>query len=134
MQYTGYAHREDMRIMQAHLLYVDDEEDLRSLVKSQLSLAGYAVDTAADGDEAVEMLNRCQFDLVLLDIYMPGMNGLMVLQYIRDHGLCPHSIMLSEINDVAMAQRCALLGASACVSKPYDLGVLVRSISRVLAN
>ena len=123
-----------MQIMHAHLLYVDDEADLRTLVKSQLSLAGYAVETAADGDEAVEMLIQHKFDLVLLDIYMPGMNGLMVLQYINDHGLCPHSIMLSEIDDVAMAKRCARLGASACVSKPYDLGVLVRSISRVLAN
>ncbi len=120
--------------MAARVLFVDDEEDLRTLVKRHLSLEGFVVETAADGDEALDLMCRCKFDLVLLDIYMPRMNGLKVLEYMWTHGLHPPLIVLSGIEDLDIATRCAKLGAWDYLTKPYNFHELIRSIDRVLAN
>ena len=64
-------------------MYVDDQEALRFLVQDHLSAEGYDVTTAVDGNEAVKILEAKSFDLVILDIRMPGMSGLAVLQEMK---------------------------------------------------
>jgi len=66
--------------MAIHLLYADDEPDLRDLVQNHLSLEGFEVETVGDGAQAVKMLSSKKFDLVLLDIHMPVMDGLEVFE------------------------------------------------------
>ncbi len=63
-----------------NLLFVDDEEQLRLLVKDQLTLEGYKVETADDGDVAIDLLRKNpRFDVILLDVRMPRVSGIEVL-------------------------------------------------------
>ncbi len=66
------------------ILVVDDEENIRILFKLGLEEEGYEVDTASSGEEALEKLKNQHFDLITLDIKMPGKNGLEILQQIRN--------------------------------------------------
>src|SRR5208282_19059 len=85
------------------ILYVDDEATLRHLVKEQLSGEGYEVETADDGDIAIAMIKKHQFDLILLDIRMPRVNGIEVLKYIKAQKLRCRVIMLTAVDDLSVA-------------------------------
>jgi CheY-like chemotaxis protein len=119
--------------MALRLLYVDDEPDLRSLVHLHLSLEGYDVETAADGDSALELIQNKQFDVILLDIYMPGMNGIQVMQHLKKHAMNARLIVLTGADNPYLAKECARLGASAYLTKPYNFHELIDSIDRVMA-
>ncbi|MFA6092649.1 MAG: response regulator [Elusimicrobiota bacterium] len=67
----------------AKILIADDEEPIRSLVKRLLSIHGHKVDGAADGAEAIEMLQKGSYDLVILDRQMPKLSGIEVLAIVR---------------------------------------------------
>jgi DNA-binding response OmpR family regulator len=120
--------------MAQRLLYADDEESLRELVKSHLSLEGFDVETVSDGKEAVEILEKQQFDLVLLDLRMPRMDGFAVLQYLNKRQSPPPVIMLTGVDDVAIASQCVRLGAADYLTKPYNFHELIDSVERVLAK
>src|SRR5258706_3664479 len=116
------------------ILYVDDEESLRVLVPNQLGLEGFMVETADDGDTAVEMLQKKQYDVILLDVRMPRLNGIEVLKYVRNQKMASRVIMLTGVDDLAVALEAVKNGANDYVTKPYDLSTLVSSINRVVAK
>jgi DNA-binding response OmpR family regulator len=115
------------------LLYVDDEANLRILVKDQLVAEGFSVETADDGDTGVEMLKQQKFDIVLLDIRMPRMGGIDVLKYIKEHKIQCRIIMLTAVDDLSVALESVKNGANDYLTKPYDLETLLASIRRVIA-
>ena len=116
------------------LLFVDDEESLRILVKNQLVLEGFAVDVADDGDTAVDALKVKKYDIVLLDIRMPRMNGIEVLKYMKKNNIRPRVVMLTAVDDLAVAIEAVKTGANDYVTKPYDLDNLLKCIHRVMAK
>jgi DNA-binding response OmpR family regulator len=116
------------------ILYVDDEANLRILVKDQLVAEGFSVDTADDGDTGVEMLKKQKYNLVLLDIRMPRMGGIEVLKYIKEHKLTCRVIMLTAVDDLSVALESVKNGANDYLTKPYDLPTLLGSIQRVVAT
>jgi DNA-binding response OmpR family regulator len=120
--------------MAARVLYVDDEESLRMLVRSELSPHGYEVDIAEDGDVALNMLEQKTYDLVLLDIRMPRMDGIEVLNQMKIRNIRPRIIMLTGVDDLSVAVQSVKLGATDFITKPYDLEQLLSSIKRVLAR
>jgi DNA-binding response OmpR family regulator len=120
--------------MGQRLLYADDEEALRELVKSHLSLEGFDVETVCDGKEAVEAIEKQQFDLILLDLRMPRMDGFAVLQYLSKRASSPPVIMLTGIDDTQIASQCVKLGAADYLTKPYNFHELIDSVERVLAR
>jgi CheY-like chemotaxis protein len=115
------------------LLVVDDNETNRDLLTRQLARHGYMVATAKDGAEALEQMERQEFDLVLLDVIMPNMDGVEALKRIKaDERLRDTSvIMLSSIDEVDSAVRCLQLGAEEYLSKPVE-GALLEA--RIRAN
>ena len=113
------------------ILYVDDEDNLRLLVKDQLGAEGYAVETADDGDTGVERLKKEKFDVVLLDIRMPRMSGIDVLRFMREHKIGSRVIMLTAVDDLSVALESVKNGANDYLTKPYDLEALVAAIKRV---
>lgn len=115
------------------LLVVDDNETNRELLTRQLARHGYMVATAKDGREALEQMERQAFDLVLLDVIMPNMDGVEALRRIKaDERLRDTSvIMLSSIDEVDSAVRCLQLGAEEYLSKPVE-GALLEA--RIRAN
>jgi DNA-binding response OmpR family regulator len=119
--------------MAIRLLYADDEPDLRDLVQNHLSLEGFEVETVGDGAQAVKLLSSKPFDLVLLDIHMPVMDGLEVLKFIREKKLSPRLIMLTGDGDPHVISECAKYGAMDYLTKPYNYHELINAIDRALA-
>ena len=116
------------------ILVVDDEDALRTVLSGELTNEGYDVKSAADGDEAISEVERAAFDLVLLDIKMPRMNGFEVLKYIKDKHTKTKVVMLTGFADLKNAIESKKLGADDFVSKPYDLVDLLTTIERVLSE
>jgi DNA-binding NtrC family response regulator len=116
------------------ILVVDDEDALRTVLSAELNSEGYDVGTAADGLEAVTELGKKKFDLVLLDIKMPNMNGFEVLKVIKEKHAGTKVIMLTGFADLKNAIESKKLGAEDFVSKPYDLVDLLTTIDRVMSE
>lgn len=120
--------------MAQRLLYADDEESLRTLVKTHLSLEGFDVETVCDGQEAMDALQKREFDLVLLDLRMPKTDGFAVLQFLKHRNNQPPVIILTGVDDVSIASECVKLGAADYLIKPYNFHELIDSVERVLAK
>ena len=119
----------------SRILVVDDEEALRTVLSSELVSAGYDVATAADGDEAISTVQNKKFDLILLDIKMPRVDGFEVLKFVkRTYGPAVKVIMLTGFADLKNAIESKKHGAEDFVSKPYDLVDLLTTIERVLSE
>lgn len=117
-----------------NILVVDDEDALRNVLSSELQSEGYSVVSAADGDEAITILQQKSFDLVLLDIKMPRVDGFEVLRFIKERYAKTKVIMLTGFADLKNAIESKKLGAEDFVSKPYDLVDLLTTIERVLST
>ena len=96
------------------VLVVDDEDALRSVLSTELLSEGYVVDTAPDGDDAIAILQQKAFDLVLLDIKMPRVDGFEVLRFIKQRYPNTKVIMLTGFADLKNAieycEKAAALG------------------------
>jgi DNA-binding response OmpR family regulator len=114
------------------ILVVDDEDALRTVLSSELVNEGYDIKSASDGDEAIGVLEKGRFDLVLLDIKMPRVSGFEVLKHIRQNHSGTKVVMLTAFADLKNAIESKKLGADDFVSKPYDLVDLLTTIERVL--
>ena len=118
----------------SRILVVDDEEALRTVLSSELKGEGYDVDTAADGDEAISVVQNKKFDLLLLDIKMPKVDGFEVFKFVKKSFPSIKVIMLTGFADLKNAIESKKLGAEDFVSKPYDLVDLLTTIERVLSE
>jgi len=108
---------------EAALLVVDDIEDNRFALSRRLARQGYLnVTTAADGQQALELLNSRPFDLVLLDIMMPNVNGYEVLAAMKANERLRHIpvIMISAVDEIDSVIRCIELGAEDYLPKPFN--------------
>lgn len=114
------------------ILVVDDEASIRRILETRLSMIGYAVVTAADGEEALTTFRREQPDLVVLDVMMPKLDGYGVCQELRKESDVP-IIMLTALGDVADRITGLELGADDYVVKPFspkELEARIRSVLR----
>ncbi|MFN8457556.1 MAG: response regulator [Anaerolineae bacterium] len=111
-----------------HLLIVDDQELNRDLLSRRLQRQGHKVDVAVNGREALVMLKAKKYDLMLLDIMMPEMNGYEVLEYLKADGFLRHIpvIMITAVDEIESVVRCIELGAEDYLSKPFN-PVLLRA-------
>lgn len=116
------------------ILVVDDEDALRTVLSSELEGEGYKVNTAGDGAEAITILKSHAFDLILLDIKMPNVDGFEVLKFVKDNHPTTKVIMLTGFADLKNAIESKKLGAEDFVSKPYDLVDLLTTVERVLSG
>ena len=114
------------------ILAVDDEESFLQVVQSLLTLEGYKVEVAKDGVLAINILQQRSFDLVLLDIKLPRVDGVEVLKFIRDHSYDTQVIMLTGVHDVKIAVECMQLGAYSYITKPYAGDELIAVIDRAV--
>jgi len=116
----------------ATVLIVDDEESIRDVLSRKLEVDDYNVVTASDGKEALWESFMQDFDLVLLDINMPGMSGMEVLsQVVTDH---PDTsvVMITAVNDTQTAVEAMKLGAYDYLNKPFDMSTLTMRIQKAL--
>ena len=109
------------------IMVVDDEPGVRKLLKRCLEPEGYDVITASDGDSALAAMRKCQPDLVVLDILMPGLDGFDVLELIRQRSDIP-IIMLSGKQEVTTVRDALISGADDYLRKPFHIRELVARI------
>jgi two-component system, NtrC family, nitrogen regulation response regulator NtrX len=103
------------------VLIVDDEAGIRESLSGILSDEGYAASSAESGEACLELLRRSKFDVVLLDIWLPGIDGLEVLGNIREVDDAPEVIMISGHGTIETAVRATKLGAYDFLEKPLSI-------------
>ena len=117
-----------------NMLVVDDNINLRQTLKDQFINEEFDVDTAEDGEIALEMMQKKHYDIILLDVMMPKMDGLEVLKEMKKINRLPHVIMLSALNDLPTAKKCVELGAKDYISKPYEPEELLHVVIKALGS
>jgi len=113
-----------------NVLVVDDEEPFRRLLNNELARKGYAVQVARDGGEALRLLRDNVFDVILLDIVMPGMDGLSLMKKLKEDSGAPPIIVLTGKATVETAVDAMKNGAYDYLTKPYKLDELAIVIER----
>ena len=114
------------------VLVTDDEKAVRTAIKAALSAEGMSVTTSGSAEEALDLLSRRSFDIVLLDILMPGADGFSLLESIRDMGIFVPIIVLSGLGEDASMIKGYGLGADDYITKPFSTAVLVSKIKALL--
>ena len=117
--------------MTKNILVVDDEKEYRQLIQLFLRSLNYASDVASEGSEALDMLHRKPFDLVIADIRMPGMNGLQLIEAAqRQYPHLDFIIMTGHAGEYSYSDMIAA-GAADFLSKPFEVGELQAKIERI---
>ena len=113
------------------ILYVEDEKFLAEAVIHLLKKEKIAVDHAADGEEGLELALKPNYDCIVLDIMLPKVSGLTILETIRGSGVKTPVIMLSALNEVEDKVKGLTLGADDYLAKPFKTAELVARINAV---
>jgi two-component system nitrogen regulation response regulator NtrX len=114
------------------ILIVDDEASIRSSLKGILEDEGFLVKTAQTGEESLELLKSQNVDLILLDIWLPRMNGLDVLKTIKTQEDSPQVVMISGHGTIETAVRATKLGAHDFLEKPLSLEKVILTVQNAL--
>ena len=114
----------------AHILIVEDEEHIAQMIDATLALGGHTSDWCADGGEAPARIENGSFDLILLDVMLPGLDGFSVMEQIRKMNI--PVIFLSAMQQVTDKVRGLRLGAEDYISKPFEPLELLARIDVVL--
>jgi two-component system, OmpR family, alkaline phosphatase synthesis response regulator PhoP len=118
--------------MQPNILYVEDEKALRMTVGDRLRNEGYNVDFAADGDDGLRKATALPFDLIILDIMLPGRDGFSVCEEIRKAGLITPILMLTARGHTKDKVKGLKTGADDYVTKPFHMQELMARVEALL--
>ena len=114
------------------ILIADDEESVRGFLKEILMDAGYRVTTASDGREALDLLGRQRFDLVISDIRMPGLDGMALLQEIRSRGLETEVMIITSHSTINTVME-AVQSQAYFLRKPFEgIEAILQMVQRAL--
>lgn len=114
------------------VLVVDDEAGMRHMLRLVLDKGDYLVTEAKNGSEALECLQRADFDIILCDIRMPEMDGLTFLQEVKAHNLSGIVIMMSAYGTIDTAVECLKAGAYDYISKPFKPDEVILTLRKAL--
>jgi DNA-binding response OmpR family regulator len=119
-------------LTQQRILLADDEPRLLHVVGLYLSMEGFEVTEASDGSEAIAMLDKDEFDLAILDVMMPGVDGIEVCRHIRSQPRTQTMpvLVFTSLSSDKDVERARLAGANHLITKPFSLpglGAVVRS-------
>ena len=114
------------------ILIVDDDSDYLWMMQANLEARGYEVVTAGSGREALDLISTRGLDLVILDIQMPGMDGLTVCHCVREFSSVP--IIIASARERAVAEKQSLqMGADRYLPKPFRLNELLAQVQALAA-
>ena len=118
------------------ILLVDDLQENRELLSRRLSRLGYSVAMTETGQQALEFVSTNPVDLILLDIMMPGLNGIEVLQRLKSNPATRHTpvVMLSSVDQMDAVVHCIKLGAEDFLPKPFNATLLMARIESSLSK
>ena len=115
--------------MQDHILLVEDDQSICEMVEKYLTKEGFSITTANDGEQAIVQFSQGSFDLILLDIMLPNLDGLEAMKIIREKSSIPIVIMSAKDQDIDKALGLGL-GADDYISKPFSM---IELLARVKA-
>jgi two-component system cell cycle response regulator len=118
----------------ARILAVDDQRYFRELTEGLLGDAGYDVQTATSGEEALHILEREDFEIVITDLVMPGIDGSELVRRIKERRPDQDIVMVTGVVDVKTAVEAMKQGAVDYILKPFDRDVLIDSIAKILGQ
>ena len=114
------------------ILIVDDEEDVRLFLADFVGERDFLVDTAADGEEALLKFQKGNYDVVLLDIMMPGIDGIVCLEKIKKISPKTAVVMITALKDESRMAAAKRLGAAQYIVKPFSLNYLETELLKLL--
>ncbi|MDF9506000.1 response regulator transcription factor [Bacillus cereus] len=114
-----------------HILVVEDDQEIQELIKQFLMTQQYKVIVASDGLEGMKQFNKQSFDLILLDVMMPNLNGFEVAKMIRNQSNIP-IIMLTALEEEQDQMKGFDLGIDDYITKPFSFHVLMRRVEAIL--
>ncbi len=114
------------------ILVVDDEADVRKLLKCKLSLEGFECQACSSGEEALESFQREAFDVILSDLRMPGISGLELLEHARKKYPRAAFVIATAEDDIRVGIEAMKRGAADYLVKPFQLAAVVGSVERAL--
>jgi DNA-binding NtrC family response regulator len=115
---------------QIKLLIVDDELDFLKTISQRLKSRDFDVHTASNGEDAIKEARSGGFDIAILDLRMPGMDGQELLKILKENHKFLEVIMLTGYPSIESAVECTKLGAFDYLEKPYDLEILLRVLKK----
>jgi excisionase family DNA binding protein len=116
------------------VLVADDEESIRELLSKTLALADYEVDVAVDGRAALERLRTTQYDLLITDLKMPGIDGLTVIREARHYRPDLPIIIITGFSTEASAIEALNLGVSGYLTKPFRVPKVLATAAKALGE
>src|SRR5689334_5127930 len=114
------------------ILVVDDEPGVRSSISGVLKDEGFDVDTAETGEECLERANGAAYDVIVLDIWLPGLDGLTTLQRLRERQIDSQVVIISGHGNIESAVRAIKMGAFDFIEKPLSLEKTVLVVRNAL--
>ncbi|ABS21140.1 DNA-binding response regulator [Bacillus cytotoxicus] len=117
--------------MNYHILVIEDDEEIQELIKQFLITQQYIVTVASDGLEGMKQFNKHPFDLILLDVMMPNLNGFEVANIIRNQSNIP-IILLTALEEEQDQMKGFDLGIDDYITKPFSFHVFIRRVEAVL--
>ena len=118
--------------IEASIVVVDDEPSIRELLVASLHFAGFEVNTAASGSEAIEVIEKVQPDLIVLDVMLPDIDGFTVTRRIRQEGINAPVLFLTARDDTQDKIMGLTVGGDDYVTKPFSLEEVVARIRAIL--
>jgi two-component system copper resistance phosphate regulon response regulator CusR len=117
-----------------NILCIEDDAETRILLRKSLEAAGMRVETVWSGDKGVEAALNGNFDCIVLDLMMPGMNGFQAIQALKSQGKTGGLpvVVLTARDDDESRRRALLAGADDYILKPFDIDTLVKSINTAI--
>ncbi len=118
----------------AHILVVDDEADFARMIQKTLAQSGYRVDTATTATQAIAMQRRHSYDLALVDLRMPEMTGLELLQYLKVRDKKIFVIIMTAYGSFSIGIESLRKGACDYLAKPFKLKVLKDKVAEAVVR
>lgn len=116
----------------AKILIVDDEALIRDALAFKLRKEGYHIETANDGEQAISILDKEDFDIIISDIMMPFVSGFELLQILKERGTEAPILMLTSLNSENAESKAFDLGADDYMTKPFSPKDLTQRIKKLL--
>lgn len=117
-----------------YILAIDDEQNIRRLIRDEFTLEGYDVTTAKNAEEGLALIQRKPFDVILLDVKLPKLNGIEVLKRIKEFSSSIEVIMITGYGDIKSAVDSLKLGAKDYVTKPFKLDDLLTIVQEAVSE
>lgn len=115
--------------MKGRLLIVEDEPGIRNLLAQLFRAEGYETDVAVDGEEAIVYLQEAAYDLLLMDVNMPGQTGIEVLRHQDRIGRRVRTILMTALGEKEAMEEAKRLGVVAFFGKPFDIFELKKEVT-----